>query len=43
MPASALQPHPSASVVIAEEAAGILSLTDYYRETYANQPPWQGR
>ena len=41
-PASALQLHPHVSVVIDEAAAGQLRLADYYRETYAGKPPWQG-
>jgi glucosamine-6-phosphate deaminase len=41
-PASALQLHPHASVVIDGAAAARLSLTDYYRETYAGKPDWQG-
>jgi glucosamine-6-phosphate deaminase len=41
-PASALQLHPHASVVIDGAAAGKLSLTDYYRQTYAGKPGWQG-
>jgi glucosamine-6-phosphate deaminase len=41
-PASALQLHPHASIVIDEAAATRLSLTDYYRQTYAGKPDWQG-
>jgi glucosamine-6-phosphate deaminase len=40
-PASALQLHPHATVVIDEAAADGLTLTDYYRDTFANKPPWQ--
>jgi glucosamine-6-phosphate deaminase len=42
MPASALQLHPHATVIVDEEAAGRLRLADYYRETYAAKPEWQG-
>jgi glucosamine-6-phosphate deaminase len=41
-PASALQLHPHASVVIDEAAATSLTLADYYREAYAGKPDWQG-
>jgi glucosamine-6-phosphate deaminase len=40
-PASAIQLHPHATVVIDEAAASQLTLTDYYRATFANKPPWQ--
>lgn len=40
-PASALQLHPHATVVIDEQAAAHLTLADYYRDTFANKPPWQ--
>ena len=40
-PASAIQLHRRATVVIDEAAAGQLTLADYYRDTYANKPPWQ--
>jgi glucosamine-6-phosphate deaminase len=42
VPASALQLHPHVSVVLDEPAASALRLGDYYRETYANKPSWQG-
>jgi glucosamine-6-phosphate deaminase len=42
VPASALQLHPHVSVVLDEPAASSLRLADYYRETYANKPRWQG-
>jgi glucosamine-6-phosphate deaminase len=42
VPASALQLHPHVSVVVDAPAASSLRLADYYRETYANKPPWQG-
>jgi glucosamine-6-phosphate deaminase len=41
-PASALQLHPHASVVIDDAAAGELSLSDYYRATWLGKPAWQG-
>ena len=40
-PASALQLHPHATVVVDEAAASRLTLAGYYRETYAAKPPWQ--
>ena len=40
-PASAIQLHPRATVVIDEAAATQLTLTDYYRATFDNKPPWQ--
>jgi glucosamine-6-phosphate deaminase len=42
VPASALQLHPHVTVVVDDEAASRLSLARYYRETWANKPPWQG-
>ncbi|WP_128379516.1 glucosamine-6-phosphate deaminase [Streptomyces cavernae] len=41
-PASALQLHPHATVVVDEAAASRLKLADYYRHTFANKPVWQG-
>ena len=41
-PASALQLHPHATVVVDEAAASKLKLADYFRYTYANKPEWQG-
>jgi 6-phosphogluconolactonase/glucosamine-6-phosphate isomerase/deaminase len=41
-PASILQMHPHATVVVDEDAAGQLAFTDYYRTTYAGKPAWQG-
>jgi glucosamine-6-phosphate deaminase len=41
-PASVLQLHPHATVVVDEAAAADLRLADYYREAYANKPDWQG-
>jgi len=40
-PASVLQLHPHATVVVDEAAAADLTLADYYREAYANKPAWQ--
>jgi glucosamine-6-phosphate deaminase len=40
-PGSALQLHPDATVVVDEDAASHLQLTDYYRHTFANLPAWQ--
>jgi glucosamine-6-phosphate deaminase len=40
-PASAIQLHPHASVVIDEEAASDLGLAGYYRATWSNKPTWQ--
>ena len=42
VPASALQLHPHATVVVDEAAASKLKLSDYFRHTYANKPSWQG-
>jgi glucosamine-6-phosphate deaminase len=41
-PASVLQLHPHASVLLDEEAAQQLSLSDYYRQAWAAKPSWQG-
>jgi glucosamine-6-phosphate deaminase len=41
VPASAMQLHPHATVVVDEAAAGRLQLLDYYRSTYSSKPPWQ--
>lgn len=40
-PASVLQLHPHATVVIDEAAAADLELADYYREAYLHKPSWQ--
>lgn len=40
-PGSALQLHADATVIIDEPAASQLTLTDYYRYTYAHLPEWQ--
>jgi glucosamine-6-phosphate deaminase len=42
VPASALQLHPHVTVVVDDGAASQLRLADYYRETWAHKPPWQG-
>jgi glucosamine-6-phosphate deaminase len=42
VPASALQLHAHVSVVLDPPAASGLRLAEYYRETYANKPAWQG-
>ena len=41
VPASALQMHPHATVIVDEAAAAGLSLRDYYREIQRNKPGWQ--
>jgi glucosamine-6-phosphate deaminase len=41
-PASALQLHPHATVVVDEAAASRLRLADYFRHTWDNKPSWQG-
>lgn len=41
VPASVLQLHPHATLVVDEAAAGELSLADYYREAFASKPAWQ--
>jgi glucosamine-6-phosphate deaminase len=40
-PGSALQLHQHATIVVDEDAAALLTLSDYYRYTYANKPVWQ--
>jgi glucosamine-6-phosphate deaminase len=40
-PASAIQLHPHATVVVDEAAAAHLALAGYYRATFANKPSWQ--
>nr|CAA9323544.1 MAG: Glucosamine-6-phosphate deaminase [uncultured Nocardioidaceae bacterium] len=40
-PASVLQLHPRATVVVDEAAASGLTRLDYYREVYAGKPDWQ--
>jgi glucosamine-6-phosphate deaminase len=41
-PASVLQLHPHATVLIDDAAATSLERLDYYREVYAGKPAWQG-
>lgn len=40
--ASVLQFHPHATILIDEAAAAGLKLMDYYKQTYADKPDWQG-
>ncbi len=40
-PASILQFHEHATIIVDEDAAGRLALGDYYRYTYAHKPSWQ--
>ncbi|MFJ6653075.1 glucosamine-6-phosphate deaminase [Microbacterium sp. NPDC091313] len=42
LPASAIQLHPHVTVVVDEAAAADLRFADYYRETWAAKPAWQG-
>ncbi|MCI0386790.1 glucosamine-6-phosphate deaminase [Streptomyces sp. CNQ085] len=42
VPASALQTHPHATVVVDEAAASGLKLADYFRAAYEAKPRWQG-
>ena len=41
-PGTILQHHPHATVLLDPAAASRLQLADYYRETYASKPAWQG-
>ncbi len=41
-PASALQLHPHATVLLDDAAAKALQRADHYREVYAGKPAWQG-
>ncbi|WP_153144168.1 glucosamine-6-phosphate deaminase [Nesterenkonia halophila] len=41
-PASVMQLHPHATVLLDEGAASRLQLADYYRQAYASKPSWQG-
>ncbi|MGN6327298.1 glucosamine-6-phosphate deaminase [Pseudolysinimonas sp.] len=41
VPASILQWHPHATVIVDEAAASRLALADYYRHTFAHKPAWQ--
>lgn len=40
-PATVMQLHPHATVLVDEAAASRLQLADYYRQTYAAKPAWQ--
>ncbi len=40
-PATVMQHHPHATVLVDDSAASRLQLADYYRETYASKPQWQ--
>jgi glucosamine-6-phosphate deaminase len=42
VPASALQLHPHATIVLDTAAAGRLKLAEHFRDTYAAKPVWQG-
>ncbi|MCP2262931.1 glucosamine-6-phosphate deaminase [Promicromonospora thailandica] len=41
-PATIMQLHPHATVLVDDAAASRLQLADYYRQTYADKPAWQG-
>lgn len=41
-PATILQMHPHVTVIIDAGAASRIQLGDYFRDTYANKPAWQG-
>jgi len=41
-PATIMQHHPHATVLVDNAAAGRLQLADYYRSAYALKPAWQG-
>jgi glucosamine-6-phosphate deaminase len=41
VPASILQMHPAAIVIMDEEAAADLKRADYYRWVYDHKPAWQ--
>ena len=41
-PATILQHHPHVTVLLDPAAGSRLQLADYYRETYAGKPSWQG-
>ena len=41
-PATIMQHHPHATVLVDDAAASRLQLADYYRQTYADKPTWQG-
>jgi glucosamine-6-phosphate deaminase len=41
-PATIMQLHQHATVLVDDAAASRLQLADYYRQTYADKPDWQG-
>ncbi len=41
-PATIMQMHPHATVLVDDAAASRLQLGDYYRQTYASKPDWKG-
>ncbi|BDZ44933.1 hypothetical protein GCM10025866_08420 [Naasia aerilata] len=41
VPGSAIQLHPSVTVLVDEEAGAQLANADYYRYVYAHKPAWQ--
>jgi glucosamine-6-phosphate deaminase len=41
-PATVMQLHPHATVLVDDAAASRLQLADYYRQTYEDKPAWQG-
>ena len=41
-PGTVLQLHPHVTVLVDDAAASRLQLADYYRQTYAGKPAWQG-
>ena len=41
-PATIMQLHPHATILVDDAAASRLQLGDYYRQTYADKPSWQG-
>ncbi|OLT54336.1 glucosamine-6-phosphate deaminase [Cellulosimicrobium sp. CUA-896] len=41
-PATIMQMHPHATVLVDDAAASRLQLAAYYRQSYAAKPPWQG-
>lgn len=41
-PATVMQLHPHATVLVDDAAASRLQLADYYRQTFASKPDWQG-
>ena len=42
LPGSAIQLHPHATVLVDEAAASELRFAEYYRDTFADKPDWQG-